>query len=586
MSKTSKTIKRTKIIGLQLADIIKIIDPETPNLNESIFMIDYIDDTLLKLINSETLTTTELKINKDQTIERGTITEIHLLSRYDSPSYAVQNKLLPKTWVNIYFGGNMGMMLTGEITNLEEDMIEIQSYPEGDFIYINFDYKGIPKHLPIEYIQIREAIKRPLEEQTEEEESENELYESETPEEIQEPMEELTEDYFDNDVIEPKPKIDLKNQLREFILNADAIKFEDEIIGNVFQYVVVDKEKQRYSIETQTNDLLDDLLSTIPTLKRKGRVLNDIHKMIERYKQLRISFSVFDENGNIISKKYKTANWKPIKKYYNEFDTPLYWLIPVVKNIKKIYVEELESDVNDSEDIHKYEMMEDILNINNIVKNSSKTEQNRYSNLYLELNPLMTPFEYNNYENLTDIIKQVEVGSNMNVITENFDDFTSTFISDDIQKPIRFGMQQYTTGATKLLTSSVTSSSKMISEVVELTPADVLEITSFVTLPEQYIRFSRVNLPGTNILDKSIVSKHFINYSKILNNKTNVQNIYVDNINSKINFNEDNYLNNIKNFTLKLQDTEKNLDKNEIYNKFVDMITPTTDVLFNLIKKS
>ena len=586
MSKTTKTIKTSKIIGLQLADIIKIIDPQTPNLNNSIFIIDYIDETLLKLINSETLTSTELKINKDQTIENGTITEIHLLSRYESSSYAVQNKLLPKTWVNIYFGGNMSMVLTGEITNLEEDMIEIKRYPEGDFIYINFDYKGIPKHLPIEYIQIRDPIKKMLGEETEEEKDvEQETYESASPEEIQEPMEELTEDYFDNDVLEAKPKIDLKNQLREFILKADEIKFEDEIIGNVFQYVVVDKEKQRYSIEIQTNDLLDDLLSTIPTLKRKGRVLNDIHKMIERYTQLRNLFSIFDENGNIISKKYKTADWKPLKKYYNEFDTPLYWLIPVVKNIKKIYVDELATDVNDSEDIRKLEMMEDILNINNIVKNSSKTEQNRYYNLYLELNNEMTPFEYNNYESLTDIIKQVEVGANINVITENFDDFTSTFISNDIQKPIRFGMQQYTTRMTTLLTSSVTSSSKMIADVVELTPADVLEIKSFLTLPEQYIRFSRINLPGTNILDKSIVSKNFINYSKILNNNTNIQNIYVDNINSKIQFNEDNYLNNIKNFTLKLQDTDKKLDKNEIYNKFIDSITPNTEVLFNIMKK-
>ena len=586
-SKTIKTIKTSKIIGLQLADIIKIIDPQTPNLNNSIFMIDYIDETLLKLINSETLTTTELKINKDQTIEDGTITEIHLLSRYESPSYAVQNKLLPKTWVNVYFGGNMSMVITGEITNLEEDMIEIKRYPESDYIYINFDYKGIPKNLPIEYIQIRDSIKKMIGEDLEEEEedTEKETYESETPEEIQEPMEELTDDYFDNDVIEAKPKIDLKNQLREFILKADEIKFEDEIIGNVFQYVVVDKEKQRYSIETQTNDLLDDLLSTIPTLKRKGRVLNDIHKMIERYKQLRNSFSLFDENGNIISKKYKTANGKPLQKYYNEFDTPLYWLIPVVKNVKKIYVDEAATDVNDTEDIHKIEMMEDILNINNIVKNSSKTEQNRYSNLYLELNNFMTPFDYNNYENLADIIKQVEVGANMNVITENFDDFTSTFISNDIQTPVRFGMQQYTTGTTKLVTSSVTSSSKMIPDVVEMTPADILEIKSFITLPEQYIRFSRINLPGTNILDKSIVSKNFINYSKILNNKTNVQNIYVDNINSKIQFNDDNYLNNVKNFTLKLQDTDKTLDKNEIYNKFIDMITPSTEVLFNLMKK-
>ena len=585
MSKTSKTIKTSKVIGLQLADIIKIIDPETPNLNNSIFIIDYIDETILKLTNSETLTTTELKINPDQTIERGTITEIHLLSRYESPSYAIQNKLLPKTWVNIYFGGNMSMVLTGEITNLEEDMIEIKRYPEGDFIYINFDYKGIPKHLPIEYIQIREPIQKMVEDEEDEEEKvEEEVYES-PEEELQEPIEELTDDYFDNDVIEAKPKINLKNQLREFILKADAIKFEDEIIGNVFQYVVVDKDKQRYSIETQTNDLLDDLLSTIPTLKRKGKVLNDIHKMIERYKQLRNSFSLFDENENIISKKYKTADWKPLKKYYTEFDTPLYWLIPVVKNIKKIYVDELAGDVNESEDIHKYEMMEDILNINTIVKNSLKSEQNRYSNLYLELNNVLTPFEYNNYENLTDVIKQVEVGTNMNVITENFDDFTSTFISNDVQKPIRFGLQQYTTGTTKLLTSSVTSSSKMIPEVVELAPADVLEIKSFITLPEEYIRFSRINLPGTNILDKSVVSKNFINYSKILNNKTTVQTIYVDNINTKIKFNEDNYLNNIKNFTLNLQDRDKKLDKNEIYNKFIDIITPNTEVLFNVVKK-
>ena len=80
----------------------------------------------------------------------------------------------------------------------------------------------------------------------------------------------------------------------------------------------------------------------------------------------------------------------------------------------------------------------------------------------------------------------------------------------------------------------------MIPDVVEMTPADILEIKSFITLPEQYIRFSRINLPGTNILDKSIVSKNFINYSKILNNKTTVQKIYVDNINSKIQFNDDN----------------------------------------------
>ena len=45
---------------------------------------------------------------------------------------------------------------TLKITDLEEDQIELELYPDKTKIYIDFAYKGIPLNLPIESIQIRE----------------------------------------------------------------------------------------------------------------------------------------------------------------------------------------------------------------------------------------------------------------------------------------------------------------------------------------------------------------------------------------------------------------------------------------------
>ena len=63
--------------------------------------------------------------------------------------------MLPKTWIDIHFGGEIPIIVTGEITNLEEDQIEITTYPEMKTIYIDFAYQGIPIHMPIEKILIR-----------------------------------------------------------------------------------------------------------------------------------------------------------------------------------------------------------------------------------------------------------------------------------------------------------------------------------------------------------------------------------------------------------------------------------------------
>jgi hypothetical protein len=125
--------------------------------------------------------------------------------------------------------------------------------------------------------------------------------------------------------------------LREFILRADQISFGDEELGPIVQFVDVAANAQRYSIEVQLSDLLDELLSTVPNAQRTPRVLNNIHTTIERFKQLREKFSTFDQYGVVESAVVNESFYKPLTQYSKNFKHNLLWILPVVKNIKKIY---------------------------------------------------------------------------------------------------------------------------------------------------------------------------------------------------------------------------------------------------------
>jgi hypothetical protein len=125
-------------------------------LNDHTFIIDYIDENMIRLIDTKEFNNVKIKINEDGTLGDRTIESISLLYRNDKLGYSRQHSLLPGIWVDIYFEGDVPVVITGEITNLEEDMIEVRSFPEKEMLYINFAYKGIPLDLPIETIKIRE----------------------------------------------------------------------------------------------------------------------------------------------------------------------------------------------------------------------------------------------------------------------------------------------------------------------------------------------------------------------------------------------------------------------------------------------
>jgi hypothetical protein len=578
-------------LELQLGDVIQITNPVNEILNDQVFIIDYIDKSKISLINAESLNKIKLNISSDGILGDGNITSISILSRADTPSFARQNGLLPGKWINIYFGGDFPVIITGKITNLEDDMIELQTN-DKDIIYINFAYKGIPEDLPIENIEIREKPTEPLKQPLEEgEEMEVEGVEGQEREEISVEIPELEKEKRFTEVENIQlvvPVKDVKDQLREFIVRADQIKFGDEELGPIVQYIDVSSKMQRFSIEAQVSDLLDDLLSTVPNAERTPRVLNNIHVMIERFKQLREFFSVFDQYGNVEGAIIKEASYKPLKNWLQNFNINLFWLLPVVKNIKKVYdVDNITEDNNDIINIkplsYNLSQMNEI--IANYKSNSLPSESNKYNALYSDLSPYFTPYNIIGDEEQNDIIIEKNVNSNINTIIDNLEDMYSSIFSGNVIRNRRFVISKYNLGETKLDTLD-SSSEKMTTIRVPITQNDIMSIKSFVTLPEPTIRFSKINLPGTDILTRANLNEIFLNYWQLLKRKTSVNNIIIDSLEKDIEFNENSFANGIKNFVLNITNEDtKGFTKQQIYEMYTNVIVPKIRVIFNLMKK-
>lgn len=592
-SDASKTISNDdkKELLLNLGDIISIKDPTNEILNDNTFLIEYIDPQKMKITNVDTFEKTILFIKPDGTIGDGSITELTIISSNPLKGYARQNDLLPNKWINIYFGGDFPAVITGQITNLEEDMIEVKTI-DGDIIYINFGYHGIPENLPIETFEIRPAPEiTPTRDVGEEgiEEKEKEV----SAEELVELGEEELEEQKVEEMVRQIPTTQAKEQIKRLLMEADEIEFGDLI--NVQEFITIDKEKQRFNIETQTNDLLNEMLSTIPNAKRTQNVLNNIHLMITRFIQLRELCSKFDSNKNITGIIKKTSEDRPLADYLAGFKNNLYWIMMVAKNVKKIYDNTKDFDYN-NDTINLDESIQ-LRKMHDAVKayksKDNKDIQNKYIEYYNTINPYMTPFENispetaeNVYVSSNGIIVENQVNSDINAIIDNLDDLYSTVISNGEAVNRKFIIQRYNLGLTRLEATNFRGP-KMISQRVKLTKNDEISIKSVVTLPEPTLRFSQINLPGSNLLVKANLNIHFLNYWQLLKQKTVHENINIDGLDDEIEYTDDNFVDNIKNYILNLSEQERpvGLTNIDIYKQFLNIIIPKIRVLFNLVKK-
>ena len=589
-------------LSYKLGDIIKIIAPTDPAIDGHVYLINYYDANKIRLDepNGDEIVLTLT----DGYLDNKAIDSIIIKSRATAEGYARQNNLLTGIWIDINFGGDLPLTFTGQITNLVEDKIEITTHPEKDVIFIDFAYKGLPEDLQITNIKIRRApanvIKTgvlPGVPPPNDEQGSNEAGPGVFP-----PSDELGEAGFERAEPFAEPFAEPLEQLRTLILNADQIMFGEDL-EPVKHMIDVPVEEQRYDIEKQLDDLLDNMLSTIPNAERTDQVKNNVHKMIQRFKQLREKFSIFDANGYALMPKVQGAKYKPLINVMEKLDKQLYWMMPVVKTIKKIYTIDTGNEEEDTEEISVEDdatvlsFLENYNEENTIIeqyeKNDTAGDQNKYAFLQKRLNSYLTPF--NQPENNDDIMVDPTVNANIMAIVDNLGNFKSTINGTDSttldtrykknKRKIdvkRFFTQNYITGATGLEMIKVRGENPLIKRK-NLTPNDTISIKSLITLQEPAVRFSRINLYSTNILDKANLNLHFLNYWQLLKAKTRVSNTTITDISKPYNHDPDTFLTKVKHFTLE-QEILNNADEKETYNKFLDTVIPQTKFLFNLIK--
>ena len=418
-------------IILQLGDIIVIQAPLDYILNKKIFYIDYIDKQKIRIIDVDDFSTKNILINEDGTILDENIHSITIISSNPNKGYARQNNLLPNTWIDVYFGGDIPMILTGLITNLENDMIEIKTI-DGDVLYINFNYQGIPENLPPLTFEIREKP-------TSIEEKRRQIEEPEQILGIKEPS-----------MTKLKP---------ERVILAD----NDFIIGDIVQIqeiINVDDTMRRFNIEEQTNNFFENLISTIPNNKRNSTIINEFNTMVKRFVELRQMSSIFDKYNNVEGPIIHNASDIPLADYLSEFRNKLYWIKYGVINNRDIYKEDTNTIM-------------DVVSIKNTFKkyseNNGSIEQNNYHNFFNSLNPYLTPFhpiDKNEYPNIFSkpegLIISRQINDDTYTIDNTMSDTTSQVIRKNKLSTRKCVMQQYNTGLDWLFISRLSKGENIL----------------------------------------------------------------------------------------------------------------------------
>tara|TARA_Y100000741_G_scaffold122943_1_gene92520 strand:- start:3743 stop:9484 length:5742 start_codon:yes stop_codon:yes gene_type:complete len=574
----------TENYNLQYGDIIQIDSPTNLDLHEKIFYINFINSSKITLLNQDNITT--LEITEQGKLLEESIDNIILLHRATSPSFIIQNNISVNKSISITFGGSLPKILNGIVTNIEEDMIEITLIPSNEVIYIDFAYSGIPENLNIEKIIIKDSKETLSEKDTSEKTKIDKLI---SP---SEKLEDISPEFLDLENVDDLDYELIKHideeRLNEILL--DNFELEDEY-QEVYHNVNVPENEKRYTLETQLNDYMDNILNTYKQEERNEDLISNINLELNRYKELRELYSDFDDNNNAIIPTEKGEFYKPLKEIILNLNKKLYWLIPVVYNSKNLIYNE-DSDDFDEDYINKIKMGEFIENLNSVIykwtNNSSKDKINDYRTY---INNLLNIYNNTTNKYTSDFnsinFNSLDVNTQIQTINDIYDDFYSYCINDKLIDKTRFSTEIYNEGQKMLETDYINN--KRIYNFKDLTPNEKIIIISFITLPLPIFNFSKINLEYTSIYNKSSLNLNFFNYFQVLNNGTNINKFILEetNYNKFINthdtIHDNNFLEDICNFSI---EDKSSYTGSEKFNLLLESFIPTNSSAIEYLSKT
>ena len=553
-------------LNLKLGQIIKIIAPVNDKLNNKIFFIDYLDENTITLINQEEEKIINIGLN-NEVINDESIEQIEILYTPIEEGFARQNNLIMGVNITIEFGGNVPIIVNGEITNLVKDMIEFTVYPTKEKLYIDFEYKGISKDLNI--IAIRPFI-RPDKRKDVSQDEEIVLEEEEL----------IIEDDELNDIVLNYEEQDNMDKINEIILTADDIIITKDKYEEISQMVNIEEKNKRYSLEQQVGDLLDDLLASIPTDKRTKHVTSEINKVINRFKELRIDFSRFREDGVISMPKinYADKEHKRLMDTLLNFDKEIPWMIPIIKNKKKLY------DIPS----FKGEKMNDYMvdTLENFIDNFNKALEMYYSNdnsindKYKFLRERLNNLQTNTFEpeEKSDIIADIRINADILTTTENYDNLQSTIVKKENIKSVKSYMQKYITGERIKLRNEDTA----LFEYKTLVENEKIFLKGFVIMPNIFKEKSKIFLNNKNLYDKVVLNNIKTSYDllKIYDMENIIVNEDFEKSILPVNLNQP--------YELTFSETRNYEDRlnDNIYSKFLNSTIPTNMEIIREVYKS
>lgn len=571
-----ETENNETIIKFELSDIIEIHSPNNHNYHQKIFIIDYIDENVVELINV-TNKKREILNKRNGFIRDESIISIGILDRNELKGFARQNSLYPNNWITLELSGDLPITKTAKIVDLVEDRIEIKTFPENETLYIDFGYSGIPKNIPIKSITIRPEplIAKASSHYDLNEDTEN--------------LEEASVSYTESGemiINIPDNAIPDKNfneKMEQLFIDSSDIVFGIEE-KTTTQKEELNENERRYNLEVQANDLLDQLLSIIPLNKRTSQLLDYINTLIKRFKELRNKFSEFDSNNIAISEIKKGEFYKPLVKSLQKLDFQINWIIPVIIHNRDLYKITNTNNENADEENADDKLLKEIKEINeyfNVYKINNSID--RYSSFYKNIHKILQPFNLYEGDSENYLLKNKRIFRDMDCILDTFGNMDTNSTHNNVAENLKFLIQRSITGLTKRKQILNTGKNNVYTNET-MTENDSIDLKSLLVLPNHYINMYSINLPNRTIFERLNLHNNYVPYFKLLNKKTKYNSFIIDNLSEELDYlNEENhnYLEDIIEYKL---DEKLNNQSNKL-EKLLNVITPNTRFLIKHILK-
>jgi hypothetical protein len=370
---------------------------------------------------------------------------------------------------------------------------------------------------------------------------------------------------------------------------SEALDEGNHIFANIM-YEVPSSQKIVSEIK-QYNDLLENIIASVPKHKRTESELNHIHRNIERFFQLRKEYSIFDKNGVPRMPAHFTDADKPAVPHIQNLDTPLYWVVPIVENIKKLYV--TGDDAQEPDTVNGiYSFKEQIAEEREIYPDRNAPYN---PNIMNDLNSYLTPFENpkKNPDRLY-LLQDKPVHSNILTLSTINDTITSRKKNSgagDTQGSYYID-RMYNTGLTRLEFEDVKSNNV---KRIDSTPNDPAFVTSFMTLDKYAVQLSQLLLPDTYLADQAALNSAFLRtWHSIISNMKQRDDIpsKMIRIEKKRNGGTYEYVGEykggIKDATLFLLDSTNSpaaSDSNAVVKEFITSFVPTNEDAFHMLEE-